>query len=353
MSRWRIALRLATLVPLLVIAGCATQPGISRRSAPDWVVQPPAASGGDEFFVAAGSDPTGDVEAAEAQAAAALLSQINQALGVDLTVLTTAEARSTLDSYEASVLQQVTQSGSGRVEGFRVADRYIDEQGARVTVHLLGEYERAAFLAERAERRALLASREELLLAPEREADAAASSGRTGGAILGYLQAADAAARADDALRVAPVVLERSLRKAVSVAEGLSIVALSGPGQTRVGASPTEPLRFAVRDAAGRAVEGLAVELSYAEPAGRTRVIRRVARVTGNDGTVSFSFPIVERAGRVEVTARIDLGAAREILVSLPDEVRPQRDALENLLAAPRARWRFDVVSFARSIPTT
>ena len=59
-----------------------------------------------------------------------------------------------------------------------------------MTVHLLGEYERRAFLAERAERRALLAAREELLLAPEREADSAAASGRTGGAILGYLQAA-------------------------------------------------------------------------------------------------------------------------------------------------------------------
>ncbi|HKJ85975.1 MAG TPA: hypothetical protein VKA06_07855, partial [Spirochaetia bacterium] len=304
MSRWRTALRWATLVPLLVLAGCATQPGISRRPAPDWVVQPPAASGGNEFFVATGSDLSGDVEAAEAQAAGSLLLQINQALGVDVTVLTTAEARSTLDSYEASVLQQVTQSGSGRVEGLRIADRYIDERDGRVTVHLLGEYERTAFLAERAERRALLASREELLLAPEREADTAAASGRTGGAILGYLQAADAAARAEDGLRIAPVVLERSLQKAVSLAEGLSIEAVSGPGQTRVGTSPTEPLRFAVRDAEGRPVDGLAVEISYAEPAGRTTVIRRASRVTDDEGAVSFSFPIVEQAGRVEVTAR-------------------------------------------------
>ncbi len=346
---WR-ALLPTVLVVLLTIAGCATGP-LGRRAVPDWVLNPPGGTDRYEYFVASGSDREADVAAAEANAAGALLSQIHQALGVDVSVLTTAEARATLDSYEASVKQEIVQSGGGRVEGFRIADRYVVEEDGRVTVHLLGEYERTAFLAERNARRTLLAEREALLLEPERRADADAAAGRAGAAVTGYLQAA-AAAVAGSQLRIAPVVLERSLAKTVALVEGLSLRALDGPQQVQTGGRPG-PIRFALSDSGGAAMVGMPLEISYPEVASQRRVVRRTTLVTDSRGIVEFSYPRVELVGDVEVTARVESGAYLSLLRSLPDSVRSQRLAIEQGLAGARASWRFLAVSRAREIATT
>ena len=341
----------AVLVVLLAVAGCATGPA-GRRAVPDWVLSPPGGTDRYEYFVASGSDRGGDVAAAQANAAGALLSQIHQALGVDVSVLTTAEARATLDSYEASVRQEIVQSGDGRVEGFRIADRYLVEEEGRVTVHLLGEYERAAFLAERNARRALLAEREALLLEPERRADADAAAGRAGAAVTGYLQAA-AAAAAGSQLRIAPVVLERSLSRAVALVEGFSLRALDGPHQVPTGNRPDTPVRFALSGSNGAAMVGVPIEISYPEIAGERRIVRRTTLVTDSRGIVEFSYPRVELVGDVEVTARIESAAYLSLLRGLPESVRSQRLAIENGLAGTRASWRFLAVSRAREIATT
>ncbi len=348
MRTWRAV---CAALAVLLMAACTTGPA-GRRAAPDWVLNPPGGTDRHEYFVASGSDRDGDAAAAEAQAAGSLLTQIHQALGVDVSVLTTAEARATLDSYEASVRQEVVQSGGGRVEGFRIADRYLVEGDGRVTVHLLGVYERAAFLAERNARRALLAEREALLLEPERRADADAAAGRTGAAVTGYLQAA-AAAAAGAGLRIAPVVLERTLAKTVSLLDGLSLRALGGPQEVPAGRMPDEPIRFGLYGPDGSAAAGVPLEISYPQVVGQRTVVRRATLVTDAQGVVEFAYPRVELVGNVDVTARVEWAGHLSLLRSLPESVRSQRLAIENALAGARASWRFVAVSRAREIATT
>ena len=334
-----------------LLAGCASGPQ-ATRSAPAWVLEPPQPTDRHEFFVATGTDASGDLQAAEEQAASSLLTRINQALGVDVSVLTTAQARSTLDEYEASVRQEVTQSGSGRLEGFRVADRYVVRDEGRVTVHLLGEYERAAFAAEREERRELVAAREAVLLDRERDAERAVASGRLADALALYLGVANTAARAAEGTRIAPVVLERSLQKAADAMAGLRLEPVSGPTRVESGTVPEDPVQFAARDAAGRGVPGVPVEVSYRDESGRRTVVRRTTLSSDENGFVRFAVPRVQVVGEVEVTARLDTSAIQSLLAGLPDAVSAEREALEVALATPRAVWRFTALSRAREIPT-
>ncbi len=349
MVRWSTA-GLAVSI-LLVVSSCATIRAL--RPIPEWVLNPPDSTDRYEYFVASGSDRTGDPSAAEQRAAGELLTRIHQALGVDVSVLITADGRATLDSYEASVRQEVIQSGGGRVEGFRIADRYVVEDGERVTVHLLGEYERAAFIAERNARRALVAEREALLLEPEREADAAAGAGRTAAAFQGYLQAAAAAAAAEDGLRIAPVVLDRSLRKTSSLIDGMLLQAVSGPVQVTTGQRPVDPVRFRLSDSHGAPVHGMPLQISYTEVANQRSAVRRVTLITDADGIVDFAYPRVEAVGMIQVSARIDTSSYLPLLRALPDTASPQRSSIERVLAATRASWEFTAVSLAREVATT
>ncbi|MFP4115228.1 MAG: hypothetical protein ACOC2Y_06245 [Spirochaetota bacterium] len=342
----------SALLILSLLAGCATSPYVERDTPPEWVTEPPASTGEHEFFVATGTDASGDIGAAEEAAAGSLLTQINQALGVDVTVLTTSEARATLDSYEASVRRQVTQSGSGRVEGFRIADRYLVADGDRITVHLLGEYERGAFAAERAERRALLSAREALFTEPESRADAAARAGDIADAVRGYLQAALAATEASE-MRLAPIVLERSLAKAVDLTAGLTVSARSGPEAVETGRVPEEPVEFAVLDATGRPVSGLPLEIAHPHASGDRTVIRRTVVVADSEGIARAELSRVELVGEIEVTARIDVSAYRDLLDGLPESVAARRSTLENALASPRASWKVTAYSRAAEVPTT
>lgn len=380
---FRCGIPASVVLLLLLLAGCATVPYMRLRPTPEWVLEPPVSTDDHEYFVAAGTDPGGDIEAAEDAAAASLLTRINQALGVDVSVLTTAEARSTLDSFESSVREQVTQSGAGRVAGLRIVDRYLVDQDGRVTVHLLGRYERSAFEAERAERRSLLAARQALFLEPERRADAQAQTGSIGAAVQGYLQAATAAARAVEesraalpgrdiapargadpsrdasardsgvGLRRAPIVLERALAKAIELASGITISARSGPERVEVGSAPGEPVRFVVTGPNGSPASGLPLEIAYPQVRGDRTVVGRVTVRTDNDGIARVDLPVIELVGDIEVYARIHASVYLELLGGLPDDVKARRVALETALTRPRAEWRVRSYSRAREIPTT
>ncbi|MCK4515248.1 MAG: hypothetical protein KAU31_08320, partial [Spirochaetaceae bacterium] len=246
----------ATVAAILTILSCAGGPELTSRRVPDWVLAPPVADGEFEYFVVSASAAENVVEAEEA-AGYLLLSQINQALGVEISVETSAEARSTLDSYEANLVQQVTQRGSGLIEGLRVTDRYMAEQTDGVVVYLLGEYERAAFEAERAKRQSILRQQEALVTGPETEGDSLVESGRLTQGILLYGQAAVAASESD--IRIAPIVLERALQKAVEAGARLELSTLSGPATVALGVEVDEPIIFLLRDDRGQPVAGASV----------------------------------------------------------------------------------------------
>ena len=350
--RWSRLCGAAALVVLLY--SCAALPGPVRRDPPSWVLQPPPADGQHEYFVVSATDPDGNLGAAEEAAALALLTQINQALGVDVAVLTTADARSSLDSFRVGVVQQVTQSGSGRVDGLRVADRFIVEHNGRTTVHLLGAYEQNSFQAERAARQRFFRQREALYLGPEAAAGLAASDGRVLDALIAYVQAASAAADAErDGIASAGPVVLRSLQSAVALSGGLSVDVLDGPDRVPVGERAPQPIRFAVSDASGRAVIGTPVELSYREQVGGRSVVRTVQLVTDSAGVVTHHHPVATAVGEVTVTARVESGRMATLVTQLPESVSAQARALQEALASARATHSFTVLSRAREFVTS
>lgn len=345
------ALLPTVLLAVFVVAGCATGP--PDRSVPDWLIQPPAADEQNEYFVASATARDGDSAAASEHAAAALLTQINQALGVNVDVLTTAQARSTLDSYEANLVQQVTQAGGGRIEGLRINDRYIVEADGQVTVHLLGAYERTAFERERQARRELLRQREALLLEPEVEAARAAELGESARALLLYSQSAAAAAVAvEEGLRIAPGVLERVLQAAGGLAAGLTLETLSGPVQPMVDTPIAEPVLFLLTDRSGAPVPQAPLEISYQIRSGGRVALRTERLVTGDDGVVRFTHPSATVPGDRSVTARLDLPEVFALTDRLPESMAAQVNSLETAVANVRASYQFNVVSRAREFAT-
>ena len=339
----------AIATAILTILGCAGGPGLTSRQAPDWVLAPPSADAEFEYFVVSASAPENTAEAEEA-AGYALLSQINQALGVEISVETSAEARSTLDSFEANLVQQVTQRGTGQIEGLRVADRFIAEQADGVVVYLLGEYERGAFEAERAKRQSILRQREALVTGPEVEADRLVASGRLTQGVLLYGQAAAAAAESD--VRIAPVVLARSLQKAAETGARLELGAVSGPATAALGLEIEEPIVFRLRDDRGQPVPGASVEISYVGRRGARDIVRTAALLSDAAGLITFRHPLPERVGEFTVTARLDIQPLLSMLSSLPQSVRAQADAVQDALVNVRATHQFMVLSQAREIPT-
>jgi hypothetical protein len=346
----RYLIRCATVATaILTLLGCAGGPGLTSRRAPEWVLAPPSANAEFEYFVVSASAAESSAEAEEA-AGYVLLSQINQALGVEISVETSAEARSTLDSFEANLVQLVTQRGTGQIEGLRVTDRYIAEQADGVVVYLLGEYERGAFEAERAKRQSILRQREQLVTGPEIEADRLVASGRLTQAVLLYGQAAAAAAASD--VRIAPVVLERSLQKAAETGARLELTAVSGPATAALGRDIGEPIVFRLRDDRGEPVPGASVEVSYVHRRGNRDVVRTAALLSDAAGLITFRHPAPERVGEFTVTVRLDIQPLLSTLNSLPQSVRAQADAVQDTLVNIRATHQFVVLSQAREIPT-
>ncbi len=350
-ARWSRLCGAAALVVLLV--SCAGLPAPARRDPPSWVLQPPPSDDRSEYFVVSSTDPDGNVGAAEEAAALALLTQINQALGVDVAVLTTADARSSLDAFRVDLVQQVTQRGSGRIEGLRVTDRFIVERDGRATVHLLGAYDRRSFVAERAARERFFRQREDLYLGPEAAAVRAASDGRVLDALIAYVQAASAAADAErDGIASAGPVVVRSLQAAVALGGGLTVEALDGPDRVQVGERPSQPIRFAVSDGSGRPVVGAPVDLSYRETIGGRSVVRSVQLVTDATGIVTHRHPAPAAVGDVMVTARVESSRVATLVTQLPGSVLAQTRALAESLNAARATYSFTVLSRAREFVT-
>ncbi len=340
-------------VVVIFLFGCAT-PEPTRfedREVPAWVVAPPGAAEGIEYFVASGSDEAGDIAAAEASAASALLVQLNQAVGIDVSVLTIAEARASADSFEANVREQVTQSGAGRLAGFRVADRYVATGDGRVTVHLLGAYDRAELSRERARREQLVRAQESLFTEPYAEAESAARDGDRFEAIRLYILAAESAARAPATIRSAGPLAEAAMRSAADLLRGVNVDALAGPREVRTLSLPEQEIVFRVSDAEGRDVPRVPIEISLTSPT-RNR-INRVLVQSYDDGLVSYRLPRPDVAGTYRVNARLSTSEIDQYLRGLPESLAAARATIQSELARIGASWSVEATSRAAEVATT
>lgn len=335
-----------------VLFSCAT--GGGREPAPDWVLDPPLSDDQYELFYASASDPAGDTAAAAEAAGYSILAQVNQALGVDISVQTSATAQATLESYEADLVQTVTQSSTGRIAGFRIADRYVQESDAvGVTVHVLAQYEKQAFAAEQARREQIRRDALALFMGPEDDAEAAEAAGDYLEAVEQYVQSAVAAS--ESALEEAPSVLQRTMQRAATIMSSLALEPVSSPTEAALGSVPPEPFVARLSFVEGtnrRPVSGVAIDVAY-EVSGRTgrTTIRHERILTDGDGLAIFEHPATDSAGQMNVSMRLEIDEVNQLLggVNGADDLV---DAIRDGMADQLARFRFEVVSRAREVPT-
>ncbi len=347
---------LAAAAALLLAAGCASAPSPTvepePRAVPDWVVSAPPGDARHEYFVASATDPVGDVAAAEEYATNSLIDEIVRYIGVTVTTETTAEARASLEQFETSVTQQVRQTGTARLSGFRVQDRFVDRRGDAVTAHILVAYERQALEAEKARIAALFRERREALDRPEREARQAEAAGDLFGAVSSYVEAAAAASRSD--VENADIRFQNNITAARRLTAGLRLEPLNGDREAEIGSGFAEPFRVRVTETTGGGpVAGVPLLVSYRELMPNQRMGVRTARITtDSDGIAEFVHPPTTVVGHETLTVSIDSSGLLRELDTVARAQRPAVDALREVLVNRRVVFRYQVVSRARTVPT-
>jgi len=342
---------------MITLFGCAGAPakdGLGDREAPEWVISPPMSDSEYEYFVVSASNSEGDIAAAEEAAAFSMIAEINRALGVDLTVETSAEARASLEEFEASVKQAVTQRGAGTIAGLRIADRYIHRTEDRVTVYILGQYDRQAFLKEQRERERLAEEAKAAVSVPEQQGDEYFAQGKYFDAVSKYIEAAAAAAA--ERIRNAEVKFERNINKAKEVLGKINLKKINDNLSTAIGNSFKSDFMLQVTAERGGTQESLAgvnILISYWRLRSNGKAgIQTVNLSTDQEGLVRFTHPIPDLVGERNVTMVLDLSSALEPLEDVPRSFRSYTDALFDAAAEKRVKFDYTVISRAKNVPT-
>ena len=147
-------------VLLLLFFSCSSVPSGKDRT-PAWVSSPPADTADSAFFVGAGSDPSGNLSAAEQGAVASLIGEVTRYMGVRITSDITVEARATLDDFQQMVTERIQQQSGAQVSDFRVVEKWTAREGSAVTVYMLGQYNRRSLEAEKARLEAVFREQQE------------------------------------------------------------------------------------------------------------------------------------------------------------------------------------------------
>lgn len=353
-NRSRARYLLFTLALVSIMAGCATT-GTARPSSPPpaWVTSAPQDTSSAMYFVGSAREESGSLPKAEENATYALIAEITRYLGVEVTAETTSEAKAELDSFTSNLTQVVKQSSSARVAGFRIADRWVHDEGDAVTVYLLGEYDREEIEAERERLAEIELTKARAVSVPEQEGKRLEGDGRYFDAIKKYVEAAAAAYKSD--LANAKVFFERNINSARAVVSKLNLAVVRDNIQALVGTPFEDALVVRVLYGEGsgaRPVPDVSLEASYRETRNGRVTVRSTALLSDHDGDVVFLPPVSASVGSVSVTFRLDLESYLEPLRGVPAELKPQVNALEDLIVSRRAVLTYTCFSRAKDIPT-
>jgi hypothetical protein len=306
------------------------------------------------YFVASSSDAKGDVALATEDAAIALISQITRYMGVEITVETTGEARGTLDSYTADVTSVVKQSGSSRVSGFSLKDRYVVKQGTAATVYILAQYVTADLNKEKARIAAVFKEQEDAVAKPEAAGDSAASSGRYFDAIKNYVEAVVAASGSN--IANADIKLERNVNKARAVLGKLQFIRIDAPTTAGIGKDYAKPFQARLAYGEGDAAPGIPgaeVFVTYQRRQTSGRVVTRTERaLTDARGIASFAPPPPDFVGKATLSFVLNLDSTRELLDKIPARYAGFVDAIGDDLARRSISFEYVITSMARTVPT-
>lgn len=349
-TRQLFTLSLIFLALALFVFGCASPEATTRSEGPpDWVLSPPRGDATNEYFVGVAGDSAGNVAEAEAVATATMIDEIVRYMGVRITTDTTAEARASLDDFESSVVQAVRQTGTARVAGFRVVDRYVERRGDAVTVYLLGAYEQRSLEAERARLQALFQERIDAVAVPEQRANEFEARGQYYEAVLQYLEAAQAAATSD--IENADIRFERNINSARSIVSSMQLQKLNDNIVGMVREPFPEEFAAAVW-VNGEPVPGAALRVIYKEVRGGRSTTRSTTLQSDEQGRLRFEHPVPQVVGPDTVTVGLDLSRYMLPLEELRGEYRSYLDGLSGAISDTRVVFRYDVRSRAALVPT-
>jgi len=277
------------------------------------------------------------------------MTEINQYLGVDISLVSTTEQRASFDEFETEMRNTITLQADGRIAGFRIQDRYEVSTGAGVTVYILASYEKAALEQERQKREALIQEQEDAVSIPENQGRAALSARDGLGAVTGFSQAAEAAM--DASIRNADVRFERNMRSLAETIQAFELQILQVPSQLVVSAPPTEDFVVAL-SFQGAPAPGLDLRATFSEAqsGGRSRV-QNITQKTDADGTVRFRLPPPTLVGSQTLTVSLDLSAYLGPLEDVPRAQQALSNALFDNASAKMVRLPYSVISLAREVP--
>jgi hypothetical protein len=337
------------LTVAVVVSGCASTPSI-----PEWIRKTPEPDSKYTYFV--GSSSARDSATALNDATASLIAGIMQYMGVSISVTSDAEARASLDDYQAQITQTVKTEAKGRLAGFEVAEKYIqkDPKTGQYTVHVLARYETKELLKEKTRIESLFVEKIDAVVVPERKGDAAASEGRLLDAIRSYAEAMTAAGGSD--IENARIKLERNAKKASGLAATLALTVPPAPSANIAvgGRLPSFLVRLVTnRGGTEQGVSGAPLVITYPRRLSSGRVGTATTQVfTDQSGSATFEVPAIDMIGNYKVTIQLDFASIGDLLASLPSWALPYSDALENDLSDIVTYLNYKVISAAKNIPT-
>lgn len=337
-----------------VLLSCVSTSPAQKNTAPEWTLTTPQADSTYTYFVASSSDSNGDEALATEDAAISLISQITRYMGVDISVATTGEAKGTLDSYSAEVKSVVKQSGTSKLSGFTIKDRFVVKDGKMVTVYVLAQYITKDLNQEKARIAAVFKEKEDAVAKPEAAGDSAANQGRTFDAIKSYIEAAVAASGSN--IDNADIKMERNVNKARNLLGKIRFIKIDAPASVNLAGDYSKPFKaklvFGEGDAAP-GIPGAEVFVSYQRRQSTGRLLSKTERVmTDSEGLASFSPPAPDFVGKTSLSFRLNLDSARSLLDSMPAKFNSYIDAISDDLSRRSISFDYTIVSMAKTVPT-
>lgn len=341
------------IAAMLLLAGCAGGPAAQSESsgskAPAWTMETPAPSGGFTYFVGYADGPAnGEVQASEA-ATSSLIAEIMRYIGVTITAESSATARSTLDSFQADLVQTVKQSSTNRVTGFQIAERYVQKKPNGVTVYILGKYNTKDLEAEKKRIAAVFQEKIDAVAVPEAKGKELLAAGDLIGAVRQFIAAASAASGAS--IENASIKFERNINNAREALALIKLEKLNDRLQANPGGSFKEPFK-ALISSGGNPIAQAPIIVGYQSKLANGRMTTKTAKVlSGPDGVITFNHPSPDFVGKANLTMRLDLSAEMEALYSAGDKYQSLVAGLEDAIADKRITFEYTIVSQAKNIP--
>jgi hypothetical protein len=339
------------LAALLALGACAGSPKkAAEPKAPDWTLETPAPKDGFTYFVGYADGPANGEAQATESATASLIAEIMRYIGVTITAESSATAKSTLDSYQADLVQTVKQTSTNRIAGFQVSEKFVAKRSAGVTVYILGRYSTKDLEGEKRRIAAVFQEKVDAVAIPEAEGKALLAAGDAIGAARKFIAAAAAAAGSD--VDNASIRFERNIQNAKEALAKVSLAKLNDRLEAAPGGVFSAPFKAAVKSD-GVPAGNVSLQVGYQYKLANGRMGTKTATaVSSADGTIAFEHPSPDFVGKGTLTMRLDLSAALEPLRGVSSKYTSMVAGLEDEIASKRISFEYAVVSKAREIST-